>query len=215
LALELGRRGRGAEERAVIHAPAAEDRAADVADREPVQRLGTEVDGAIEAGRFVALVAGAHDVADFVPRDGRTHPFPALAQVLLHLAERPVRKALARIEPVVEREVHLRAIELAAGDPAPLEVRIRHVLEAGRPPPPGRVPVAPHEPLPLRRHRSRPAPNPTRGGGARRAIAAWPAPAAPGTQPHPGRRCKARAAGAGSLSGSGFASARTAKHCGA
>src|SRR5690606_40266969 len=103
----------------------------------------------IEAGRLVALVAGAHDVAHVFPGGRRAHPLPALAQVRLDLAERTVRKAAPRVEPVVERAVHLIAVEPALGDPASLEVRVRHVLEPGRLAPPGRIPLAPHEPLPL------------------------------------------------------------------
>src|SRR5690606_13765404 len=181
LALEVRRRCRRAEEGALVHGPAAERRAADVADREAVERLGAEVDGAVEAGRLVALVAGAHDVADVVPGDRRAHPLPALAQVGLDLVERPVREAAARIEPVTERAVHLVAVELAFRDPASLEVRIRHVLEAGRLPPPCRVPLVPHDPLPL-------------------------SPVAPCAPAPAWKRCKRRAAGGGSVPGGGAGS---------
>src|SRR5690606_13055574 len=94
----------------------------------------------------------------------------ALPILRLDLAERTVRKAAPRVEPVVERAVHLIAVEPALGDPASLEVRVRHVLEPGRLAPPGRIPLAPHEPLPLFAGalRSRPSPRGRGAGGGPR-----------------------------------------------
>src|SRR5690606_21358027 len=113
----------------------------------------------------------------------------ALPILRLDLAERTVRKAAPRVEPVVERAVHLIAVEPALADPASLEVRVRHVLEPGRLAPPGRIPLAPHEPLPLFAGGAPPAP-----------VPAW-------------KRCKRRAAGAGAAPCGYAGSVMTATDC--
>src|SRR5690606_22697488 len=90
LAAEVRARLGRAEERPLAHGPADARPGDRLHVREVFERFVDLLDHAAEAGALVILVSGADDPHHLVPRRGRAHPFPALAEVVLDLAERTV-----------------------------------------------------------------------------------------------------------------------------